>query len=222
MPIPSNPLSEAPKTARQRIYMALRDWIIDGTLRPGEKISDFEISQYFAVSRTPVREAIQQLADQKLIEVYPGRESRIAPIDAEKAHQIYRILAELHAIAVEFSFSRITPEIIAELEEINNQFFLEPENVSLTDMQALDKAFHDVFLRLAANDFLKDFTEILRIHVDRAENLYYSMEQEYISSAQEHRKIISALKDGDLEKAKESMRYNWLHTIEVVNSRKEP
>ena len=222
MPIPANPLNEAPKTARQRIYMALRDWIIDGTLRPGEKISDLEISQYFSVSRTPVREAIQQLADQKLIEVYPGRESRIAPIDAEKAHQIYRILAELHAMAVEFSFSKITPEVIEELEKINNQLFIGEENVSLTDMQALDKEFHSVFLRLADNDFLKDFTEILRIHVDRAEKLYYSMEREYISSAQEHGEIISALKEGNLEKAKEKVCQNWIHAIEVVNSQREP
>lgn len=221
MPIPTNPLNEAPKTARERIYMALRDWIIDGTLRPGEKISDSEISQYFSVSRTPVREAIQLLADQKLIEIYPGRESRIAPLDPESSHQTYRILAELHALAVEFSFSKITPEIIAELETINAKFSVNPDNTTLPDMQALDKAFHDVFLRLAGNNFLKNFTDTLRIHVDRAENLYYTMDQEYISSAKEHAEIISALKQRNLGKAKEAMRYNWLHTVDVVNSRKE-
>ena len=221
MPIPTTPLNEAPKTARERIYMALRDWIIDGTLRPGEKISDSEISQYFSVSRTPVREAIQLLADQKLIEIYPGRESRIAPLDPESAHQAYRILAELHAMAVEFSFPKITPEIIAELEAINARFSVQPDDATLPDMQALDKAFHEVFLRLAANDFLKNFTDTLRIHVDRAENLYYRMEREFISSAKEHAEIISSLKKDDLEPAKEHMRYNWLHTIEVVSSRKE-
>ncbi len=221
MPIPTNPLNEAPKTARERIYMALRDWIIDGTLRPGEKISDSEISQYFSVSRTPVREAIQLLADQKLIEVYPGRESRIAPLDPENAHQTYRILAELHAMAVEFSFPKITPEIIGELEAINVKFSVQPDIAALPDMQALDKAFHDVFLRLAGNDFLKNFTDTLRIHVDRAENLYYSMDREYISSAREHSEIISALKKEDLEKAKEAMRYNWLHTFDVVSGSRE-
>ena len=55
MPIPKQAPYEAPKSAKMRIYEALREWIIDGTLQPGEKILDSEISQYFSVSRTPVR-----------------------------------------------------------------------------------------------------------------------------------------------------------------------
>ena len=74
MPIPKQVSYEAPKSAKMRIYEALREWIIDGTLQPGEKILDSEISQYFSVSRTPVREAIQMLAEQKLIEIRPGKE----------------------------------------------------------------------------------------------------------------------------------------------------
>ena len=53
MPIPKQVSYEAPKSAKMRIYEALREWIIDGTLQPGEKILDSEISQYFSVSRTP-------------------------------------------------------------------------------------------------------------------------------------------------------------------------
>ena len=74
MPIPEKNVFEAPKSAKIRIYETLREWIIDGTLQPGEKILDSELSQYFSVSRTPVREAIQMLVEQKLIDVRPGRD----------------------------------------------------------------------------------------------------------------------------------------------------
>ena len=53
MPIPVKTPLEKQKTAKERIYIQLREWIINGTLQPEEKISDQEISQYFSVSRTP-------------------------------------------------------------------------------------------------------------------------------------------------------------------------
>ena len=102
MPIPVKTPLEKQKTAKERIYIQLREWIINGTLQPEEKISDQEISQYFSVSRTPAREAIQMLADQKLVEIYPGKETRIAPVNLEEASSHYRMMAELHALAVEF------------------------------------------------------------------------------------------------------------------------
>lgn len=72
MPIPTAPASEPRQTVREKIYNTMLEWIVNGTLQPGEKILDTEIAQYFSASRTPVREAIQLLADQRLIEITPG------------------------------------------------------------------------------------------------------------------------------------------------------
>ena len=122
MPIPKQVSYEAPKSAKMRIYEALREWIIDGTLQPGEKILDSEISQYFSVSRTPVREAIQMLAEQKLIEIRPGKESRISEIDSIDIPQTYKMLAEIHATAVEFAFDKISEGAIHRLKDANQRF----------------------------------------------------------------------------------------------------
>ena len=85
MPIPLKTEPQVPQTARQRVYSQLKKWIVNGTLTPEEKISDLELANYFSVSRTPVREAMQLLADQRLIQIFPGKESRVAPIDLEQA-----------------------------------------------------------------------------------------------------------------------------------------
>ncbi|MFQ7473792.1 MAG: GntR family transcriptional regulator, partial [Anaerovoracaceae bacterium] len=79
-----------------------------------------------------------------------------------------------------------------------------------------DNSFHDVILELSGNNFLINFNDILRNHVMRIENLYYSSQKKHISSVKEHEQIIEALKCGDLESAKEAMRKNWLHAMEVV------
>lgn len=217
MPIPSIPINHAPKTAKERVYTQLKDWIIDGTLKPNEKISDQEIAQYFSVSRTPIREALQLLGEQKLVCIYPGKESRIAPIDWENLHQIYRIISELHVLALDFAYPKITEETIAELETINTQL---SEALNFNDQKKLldlDKQFHSVFFRIADNDFLTSFADILNIHTERAENIYFSDKKgKGIYSVDEHQVIIAALKKHDLPKALEGMRRNWEHTIEIL------
>lgn len=217
MPIPKQPLDEPHLTARERVYKTLRDWITDGVLKPGEKLYDLEISKYFSVSRTPVREAMQLLADQKLIEIFPGKESRVSEIDFVNAHQTYKIVAELQAMAVEFAFPKITEDIIRELEEINRRF--EPDLIrgDVAFFRTWDRKFHEVFFRLADNDFLSDFTETLYSHIMRIENMYYSSGDEYIHSGLEHAKIIEALKQKNLEEAKDAMRLNWTSTIDSVD-----
>ena len=73
--IPSKTESIQTLSVKDRIYNVVCEWIIIGVLKSGEKILDSELAQYFDVSRTPVREAIQMLERQKLVKVIPSRGS---------------------------------------------------------------------------------------------------------------------------------------------------
>jgi len=221
MPIPQKPTKEIPKTARERVYLELRQWIIDGTLKPDEKISDHELSEYFSVSRTPVREAMQLLADQKLIDIYPGRESRVSPIDFESLNKTYKLTAELHALAIEFAFPHITNQTITELKKINHLFSTASKEHDIKKTNKYDQAFHGVFLSLSDNYFLNEFTKTLNSHIERIENLYYSMILDHMDSISEHEQIIKALEDHNLPLAMESMKTNWLHTLDIINEIKK-
>jgi DNA-binding GntR family transcriptional regulator len=216
MPIPKKSSYEAPKSAKIRIYEELRDWIIDGTLQPGEKILDSELSQYFSVSRTPVREAMQMLAEQKLIDVRPGRESRVSETDAVDIPQTYRMLAELHAMAVEFAFDKIDSEVISELRSINERFMHAYEKRDIKGCRSSDKEFHDLIVKLAENDFLTSFCETLNGHAARIENIYFSKAGGMDELIHEHEKIIDSLEAGDPESAGRYMRENWMHTPDVI------
>ena len=67
MPIPERPQALQRQSAKSVVYQTVCDWIITGVMKPGEKILDSELASYFNVSRTPVREALQLLQNQKLL-----------------------------------------------------------------------------------------------------------------------------------------------------------
>ena len=221
MPIPKKSDVAAPKSAKIRVFEALRDWIIDGTLQPGEKLLDGEISQYFSVSRTPVREAMQMLAEQKLIEVFPGRESRVSSIDIINIPETYRMLAELHALAVDFAYDKITESDIAALRKANERFLKSHKNRDIAGCREHDKEFHDIFIGLAGNDFLTSFCDTLNGHAARIENAYFTKVSDMEDLISEHNEIIAALEAHDPARAREFMRANWLHTPEVIGVIKE-
>jgi len=215
MPIPKKQTSAIPKTARERIYQTLKEWIQQNTLKPGEQIYDKELAAYFEVSRTPVREAIQLLADQKLIEIRPGKESIVAPIDLDQIREIYVILGDLQALAIRFAFPNVTDQTIQQLESINGQI----SSASNEDFLELDHAFHQCILDAAGNAFLQNFYSILSAHIIRFQRSYMEMFStfEREESVRSHQQIIDAIKTGELGLAEQSMNENFLYMLEKIN-----
>ena len=219
MPIPQKAPEQMPKTIRERVYSELRKWIIDGTLKPGEKISDQDLAVYFSTSRTPVREAIQLLADQKLVEIYPGKETIVAPIDLSEVHSLYQIAAELHVLALEFAYPHITQAELDALKNCNQQF---TEAIAHGDNAAAsfaDHEFHNIIIKLSSNYFIREFIKILSSHIERLQLLDdpdFNLTGKHQDSIEDHNRIIHALEQQNLDAAKEAMRHNWLHTIEVA------
>ena len=214
MPIPMKKQEETPRTAKERVYATVREWIIDGTLQPGEQIIDQEIAQYFSVSRTPVREAIQMLADQKLVEIQPGKATRITAVSLEEAMSNYRVAAELSVLALEMAYPKLNDAVLDELLHINHEFDIAGRSRNVKAAMRLDEAFHHRIFALAGNYFLGEFARILESHSQRVENLYFSQNDEL--TFQSHQEILAALMRKDLPAAKEAMRRNWLHTVELL------
>lgn len=216
MPVPMPPKAPPKQSARELVYHTMLDWITNGVLAPGEKINDQELSRYFSLSRTPIREAMQLLANQQLIEIFPGKESRVAEIDPDKSSQVYEMLAGLHGLAVRFAYPKLNDVMIQELEAIIAEGEALGRDISREQMRENDLKFHDVFIHIADNAFLKEFTDMLYIHVMRIENIFYDKKEDYEVSLQEHRKILDAVKAEDLEAAVCAVKENWMSGFDVV------
>ena len=204
-----------------QVFERLEDDILSGKYERGEIITELQLCAELGVSRTPVREAMQLLADQKLIEIQPGKESRVATFDYDEIEKSYIMLAELHALALQFAWESLTEEDIREMEGVNEAMKNRRNAADLHRSQTLDKEFHDVVVKKAGNDFLKNFTDILDIQVLRIENLYFEEESNYEESWKAHERILQGIRDKDLQAACAAMRENWMRTISLVQRLKE-
>src|SRR5271163_2564263 len=119
MPLPQSESKLSRTLAREEVYGCLRAWIIDGRLRPGELLRDQDIAVTVGVSRTPVREALRRLEDEGLVETALNRWTRVAPLDLNRAAEIYAIIEVLEVLAFKQAFPRLTGEVLRALEDAN-------------------------------------------------------------------------------------------------------
>lgn len=213
MPVPAAPLNETRLTVKERVYNTLLEWIVEGTLLPGEKVSDVEIARYFSASRTPVREAMQLLADQRLIDVVPGRESKVAPIDPGQARSNYLLMGNLNAVALDMCAGRLDRAFLDRLGEIHREMARAAAAGDSRRVRELDRGFHFAFFELADNYFLTSFARTLYTHCIRIENLYFASEHDRSGSLRQHGQILQALEAGDLPAARQLLVQNWTDTV---------
>lgn len=211
MPIPVKRPAMKRQSAKMRIYSTLCDWIIYGTLLPGERLNDQEISDYFEVSRTPVREALQMLAVQKLVEIYPNKATVVTEIDMDGQEKWYLPLAHLHGLAAELCCRSITDEQLEELEELEEKVQSMIRQDRLIETLQEDLVFHERILQIAGNEFISEFSATLMLHIQRIEYAYYRRSGLNIDSFLSHRELLNALHRRDAEAASREMRRNWLN-----------
>ncbi len=209
MPIPAKQNPMVRTTARERVYKTLQQWIVNGTLLPGERLNDVELAKYFSVSRTPVREALQMLAEQKLVKMVPSSGTFVAPIDLQDIARVYELLIGLQFYAVELGIERITSEQLDALQQANESFYQYAQQNNIEKTIYADWEFHHCIAELSKNHYLVTYTEQLMMQTQRNELHFFKSCVQPEQSYQVHKQILHALKDHDLEAAKKGILENW-------------
>ena len=197
MPIPAEQKPVVRTTARERVYKTLQQWIVNGTLLPEERLNDVELAQYFSVSRTPVREALQMLAEQKLVKMVPSSGTFVAPIDLKDMAYVYELLGGLQAYAIELGMDRITVEQLAVLRHVNETFYKYAQQGDAEKTMDADWAFHHCIAELSENHYLITYTEQLMMQAHRNEMHFFKTYVHPQQSYEAHRRIIKALEEHD-------------------------
>lgn len=213
MPVPQGSGIIYRKSAKQAVYETVCDWIITGVLEPGEKILDSELGEYFNVSRTPVREALQQLQNQKLVHIMPGRATVVAPMDVQDIEKCYRPLAELEALAAELACGKLTENEFFELEYTLRQSADAAERDDAVTVVSCDEHFHEIIVSAAGNEYLSELTNMLLLHIRRIKYHYFHLASMREASAQQHAEILSALQKQEAARSKTLMREHWLSAM---------
>lgn len=219
MPIPIEEKNEERTSAKQMVYENVKDWIIEGRLEAGEKVSDAEIANYFHVSRTPVREALQLLEMQKLVKSYPGKATLVTEMERDNIEKWYLPMVNLQQLAVMLAVEKVDVKHIEELRALSAKFgkLIEVQDKPLPILKA-DKDFHSCILDIAGNEYVKDFCNVLWIHIQRLEYGFFKDSPSLKLSVEEHEKIISALEFKDGFSASIRMKEHWDRTVlEIYN-----
>ena len=224
MPLPKEQTSFERLSAKQRVYETVKDWIIEGQFKPDEKVSDIEIADYFKVSRTPVREALQLLEAQTLVKSYPGKATLVTDLETDNIEKWYQPMVTLQQLAVTLAVERVTPEYIRRLRKLADEF-AECVKEQMKPMPILhaDKEFHSCILEMAGNEYITDFCDVLWIHIQRLEYGFFR-DTPLEESIDEHEKIIQALEMKDSYSASVLVKSHWDRTalmIKELNKRDE-
>src|SRR3989338_6829835 len=112
---------ERPLTLRERIVDFIKDSIISGRLRPGERVPEQEIAQSLGISRTPIREAFRQLESEGFISVTPRKGAVVSPITDKDVNEFYAIKSLLEGFAAKTACPKLAQKDIKRLESLNAQ-----------------------------------------------------------------------------------------------------
>ncbi|UVI30461.1 GntR family transcriptional regulator [Paenibacillus spongiae] len=217
MPVPQNFASPTRISAKERALSQIQRWIIEGTLLPGEKLFDAELAESLAVSRTPIREALQLLEMQGLVSMHPGKETRVTRIEKDDMLKMYPTLAALYALAAEQAAQLILPEQIELLKELNAQFGEAIRNGQPYQAMELDEQFHNMIVEISDNPYIASFSASLQIHIRRFKYVFLKQPPTAArSSEEEHAAIIAALEERDPEAASARMKQNVIRPMQEL------
>jgi DNA-binding GntR family transcriptional regulator len=209
MPVPVSSTPEGRQLLRDSVFVRIRDAIIDGTLEPGERLVDGELSSWLGVSRTPIREALARLDTAGLVETKPGRYTIVSPIDPRTLADAQAVTAAMNELAVRTAVPLLTADDVAEMRTANQEFADALTEGAVSAAVAADDAFHRVPVDRAANSAIRavldQYTPVLR----RVERMRFASLQGRDSVAQ-HNRIIAFAEAGDAEAAAIETRKNWL------------
>jgi DNA-binding GntR family transcriptional regulator len=209
MPVPVAGVTEQRLLLRDSVFVRIRDAIIDGTLQPGERLLDAELSAWLGVSRTPIREALARLEAAGLVETKPGRYTIVSPIDIRTVADAQAVTAALHELAVRLAVPLLTGPDLTAMRAANDAFDVALRAGDVVAAIAADDAFHGVPVERAGNDavraVLDQYTPVLR----RVERIRFASLSGRASVAQ-HARIIDLAEAGDAEAAALEARRNWM------------
>lgn len=212
MPVPITETVSPRRLIRDEVFLRLLDAIVDGDLTPGEQLYDAEIEKWVGVSRTPVREALNQLASMGLVEIMPQKRTRVTPIDATRLRGLIETVGTLLHGVVRDSTELLTDDD----KETLRDFAADAKSAS--DLAALlrDKSFNDDFINVyvrrldnktVARLLSRHLPEIRRALIAAPSSSAFEASLPYITT------IVEASIAGDADKAAAAVDGYWSEAL---------
>lgn len=212
-PLPSN--LRHYRTLREWAYFQLRDAIITGRLAPGEDLHEGQLCAQLKISKSPLREALRQLAQEGLVVADPHKGSYVSTLTFEDFHEVYSLRLHLESLEVRLAAQRASPGEIAELRaniEAMGKAFAEDDTRAFAER---DVEFHLMLARFSGHRRLLRIQESLQAEMLRLVMHPLMRAGLRAEAMPEHDAVVDALEAHDGDRAEERMRRHILDAEEL-------
>jgi DNA-binding GntR family transcriptional regulator len=209
-----------PQLARRRnlaedVADHIRDAVLTGRLRPGQRIDQDALAAELGVSRLPVREALIALAQEGLIDTLPRRGSYVQRLEPDDITDHYEIFGRVSGIAAARAAAKLTPDQLTALRAAHDQLADSPD---AAQQERLNFEFHRIINAVGGS---RRLTSVLRLLSRSLPMHYYEFVPGWSAIAQtQHADILWALENGDAPAAQQAMQRHLadsaIHAIEVL------
>jgi len=200
----------ASPTLSESIRVRLADEITSGALAPGSEIDEQGVADRFGVSRTPVREALRDLAAVGLVEIEPRRGVRVARLTADRLGEMFEVMAETEAMCARLATYRMTAVERLALQELHQRSGEAASRGDVDGYDALNRDFHSALYRGTHNAFLADHAAALRLRVAPFRRAQFRGPQRLARSHEEHEQLLRQILRGDGEEVARLMRAHMM------------
>ena len=198
---------ERHQTLREKILETIRDAILKGSMKPGERVSEPDLAERFGISRTPIREAFRQLESEGYLEVIPRKGAVVASLSERDVEEFYAIKILLEGFAARMAADNLSAKDIERLETINERLKQIAKEGDVKTFFRVHNEFHEVFIKAAGNEKLYEMINQLVMRFKRLRLASLSQPGRMEISVEEHRNMIEAFRNRDGDRADNLVRH---------------
>lgn len=213
--------TQEPRSMRHIVAQEIRKAIFDGSLKPGDRLREQDISNQMKISRGPIREALTLLEREGLVVTYPYKETVVAEFQIDELTEVLLpIRLTLEAFALKRTLKNLTEDDIQSLEDMVQTMTVSAEARDLSALVTQDVNFHRFFIKKSELSTVLSLWETIDMRI----RLHFSIHgQEYVDLHEipkEHHELLEVYKTGNIRQALSALRHHIveLNVIEVEQS----
>ncbi len=203
---------------RDVVFNTLRQAILKGELKPGERLMEIALSNRLGVSRTPVREAIRMLELEGLVTMIPRKGAQVAQISEQDLNDVLEVRLGLEELAVKFACERITQEELEDLRKAVEEFDRLRDTDELSALAEADMKVHEAIYNATHNRRLIQLLNNIREQMYRYRIEYLKDKEQRNNLTKEHFALLKSLEQRDIKSARENISVHIKNQQEAIRS----
>lgn len=205
----------------EQAYNQIKDAICQGSVAPGDILSENQIAQQLGMSRTPVREALRALASEGFVEIRNGIGAYVKPLSSKDMEDLYEVRCLLEMQAIKTSIYRISND---EIDDLTRRFQAiydaceQGDSPAQGEFSELDWELHSLLVDRCTNNYIKEIVAGNNSNLRRYQSLSVNVLGDVHESARQHLEILRVLRSRDLDKLEEVLHAHLMWSANLLRT----